>query len=163
MWFSGSNTFDSKEGKELHSAITQLGIILNMPIGSTLVDMYATCWSLSDANKLFDGLRSLKVGADHMALHEDMLIHAEIMDWGIQNDLYTIMLCLSFTLNVENRGCLVIVLQILHSRCGHHSRLIQVSRLMWFFILWKASSFVYPKRETWKGLVYWNKLDKYVH
>ena len=80
MWFSGSNTFDSKEGKELHSAITQLGIILNMLIGSTLVDMYATCGSLSYAYKLFDGLRSLKVGADHMALHEDMLIHAEIMD-----------------------------------------------------------------------------------
>ena len=46
----------------------------------TLVDMYATCGSLSDAYKLFDGLRSLKVGADHMALHEDMLIQAEIMD-----------------------------------------------------------------------------------
>ena len=26
----------------------------------------------------------------HMALHEGMLIHVEIMDWGIQNDLYTI-------------------------------------------------------------------------
>ena len=25
-----------------------------------------------------------------MALHEGMLIHVEIMDWGIQNDLYTI-------------------------------------------------------------------------
>ena len=75
----------------------------------TLVDMYATYGNLSNAYKLFDGLRSLKVGADHMALHEGMLIHAKIMDRGIQNDLYTIMLCLSFMLNVENRGCLVIV------------------------------------------------------
>ena len=71
--------------------------------------MYATCGGLSDACKLFDGLRSLKVGVDHMALHKGMFIHAEIMDRGIQNDLYTLMLCLSFTLNVENRGCLVIV------------------------------------------------------
>ena len=59
--------------------------------------MYATCGSLSDAYKLFD----------HMALHEGMLIHVEIMDHDIQNDLYTIMLCSSFMLTVENRGCLV--------------------------------------------------------
>ena len=30
------------------------------------------------------------MGADHKALQEGMLMHAEIMDWGIQNDLYTI-------------------------------------------------------------------------
>ena len=107
MWFSCSNTFDLKEGKELHIVIAHLGINLDMLIGSTLVYMYATCGSLSDAYKLFDGLRSLNVGADHMALHEGMLIHVEIMDRGIQNYLYTIMLCLSFMLNVENRGCLV--------------------------------------------------------
>ena len=71
--------------------------------------LHATCGKLSDAYKLFEGLRSLKVGVDHMALHEGMFIHAGIMDQGIQNDLYTIMLWLSFTLNMENRGCLVIV------------------------------------------------------
>ena len=109
MWFSCSNKFDLKEGKELHIAIAQLGIQLDMLIGSTQVDMYATCGSLLDAYKLFDGLRSLKVGADHMVVHEGMLIHAKIMDRGIQNYLYTIIHCLSFTLNVENRGCLVIV------------------------------------------------------
>ena len=49
------------------------------------------------------------MGADHVIVHEDMLIHVEIMNRGIQNDVHTIMLCLSFTLNVENRGCLVIV------------------------------------------------------
>ena len=52
---------------------------------------------------------SLKVGVDHIALHDGMFIHVGIMDRGIQNDLYTIMLSLSFMLNVENRGCLVIV------------------------------------------------------
>ena len=78
-----------------------------MLIGSTLVDMHATCGSLPNACKLFDGLRSLKVGADHMALHEGMFIHVEIMDRGIQNYLYTIILCMIFMLNVENRGCLV--------------------------------------------------------
>ena len=49
----------------------------------TLVDMYATYGNLSNAYKLFDGLRSLKVGSDHMVVHEGMLIHAEIMDRGI--------------------------------------------------------------------------------
>ena len=78
-----------------------------MLIGNTLVNMYATYGSLSDAYKLFDGLRSFNVGADHMALHEGILIHEEIMDRGIQNALYTIMFCLSFTLNVEHRGCFV--------------------------------------------------------
>ena len=63
--------------------------------------MYATCGCVSNAYKLFDGLRSLKVSVDHMALHEGMLIHAETMDPGIQIDLYTKMLCLNFTLNVE--------------------------------------------------------------
>ena len=71
--------------------------------------LHATCGRLLDAYKLVEGLRSLKVGVDHMALHDGMFIHAGIMDRGIQNDLYTIMLWLSFTLNMENRGCLVIV------------------------------------------------------
>ena len=62
-----------------------------MLIRST-VDMYATFGSLSDADKMLEGLRSLKVGVDHMALHEGMFIHVGIMDRGIQNDLYTIML-----------------------------------------------------------------------
>ena len=52
------------------------------------VDLHATCGSLSDAYKLFDGLRSLKVGVDHMALHDGMFIHVGIMDQDIQNDLY---------------------------------------------------------------------------
>ena len=129
MWFSCSNTFDLKEGKELHIVIAHLGINLDMLIGSTLVYMYATCGSLSDAYKMFNGLRSLKVGADHMALHEGMLIHAEIMDRGIQNDLYTIMLCLSFTLNVENRGCLVIV-NVVITYC-HRSARYQLGCAHW--------------------------------
>ena len=79
----------------------------------SIVDLHATCGRLSDAYKLFEGLRSLKVGVDHMVVHDDMFIHAGIMDRDIQNDLYTIMLWLSFTLNMENRGCLVII-----CKCG---------------------------------------------
>ena len=38
-------------------AILKLGINLDVLIGSILVYMYATCGSLSDVYKLFDGLR----------------------------------------------------------------------------------------------------------
>ena len=73
------------------------------------VDVHATCGRLLDAYKLFEGPRSLKVGVDRMVVHDGMFIHVGIMDLGIQNDPCTIMLWLSFTLNMENRGCLVIV------------------------------------------------------
>ena len=62
----------------------KLFIIKKKEHESTLVYMYATCGSLSDAYKLFDGLRSLKVGVDHRALHEGMLIHVEIMSYTRQ-------------------------------------------------------------------------------
>ena len=75
--------------------------------------LHATCGRLSNVYKLVEGLRSLKVGVDHMVVHDSMFIHAGIMDRDIQNDLYTIMLWLSFTLNMENRGCLVII-----CKCG---------------------------------------------
>ena len=62
-----------------------LDINLDMLIGITLVYMYATCGSLSNAYKLFDGLRFLNVGADHKDLHEGMLVHAEIMSYTRQD------------------------------------------------------------------------------
>ena len=61
MWLSCGDTQDR--------TIAHLGINLDMLIGS-IVDRYATCGSLSYAYKLFD----------HMALHDGMLIHVEIMD-----------------------------------------------------------------------------------
>ena len=54
----------------------------------SIVDLQATCGRLSDAYKLFEGLRSLKVGVDHMVVHDGMFIHAGIMNRDIQNDLY---------------------------------------------------------------------------
>ena len=79
----------------------------------SIVDLQATCGRLSDAYKLFEGLRSLKVGVDHMVVHDGMFIHAGIMNRDIQNEIYTILLWLSFTLNMENRGCFVII-----CKCG---------------------------------------------
>ena len=65
-----------------------------------------------------------------MVVHEGMLICVEIMDGGIQNDLYTIMFCLSFMLIVENGGFLVIVNVVLY---WMHVKLLKDSMIqMWY-------------------------------
>ena len=63
----------------------------------SIVDLQATCGRLSDAYKLFEGLRSLKVGVDHMVIHDNMFIHAGIMNRDIQNDLYNALIELHTT------------------------------------------------------------------
>ena len=85
-----------------------------MLIGSTLVDMCATCGILSDAYKLFDKLRSLKVGANHMALHEGMFIHAEIMSYTKKkrtnhNRVFFLGISCTMTFNVMNYGIIYFI------------------------------------------------------
>lgn len=41
-------------GIQVHSAIVKLGFSLNPYISSALVDMYGKCWSISNAQKVFD-------------------------------------------------------------------------------------------------------------
>ena len=48
-------------------------------------------------NELFEGLRSLKAGVDHMVIHDGMVIHAGIMNRDIQNDLYNALIELHTT------------------------------------------------------------------
>ena len=135
----------------------------------SIVDVQATCGRLLDAYKLFEGLRSLKVGVDHMVVHDGMFIHAGIMDRGIQNDLYTIMLWLSFTLNMENRGCLVIVnvvvywMHVMTQRWYLDMLNMNMMRkidLVWTYAnSWYVSTIeevfnqVYQKKDSWLAIV----------
>ncbi|KAI5079235.1 hypothetical protein GOP47_0006906 [Adiantum capillus-veneris] len=45
-----------EDGKEIHAFLVKLGIDCDVLIGSTLIDMYATCGKLEDAYKVFDKL-----------------------------------------------------------------------------------------------------------
>ena len=63
----------------------------------SIVDLHATCGRLSDAYKQFERLRSLKVGVDHMGIHDGMFIHVGIMNRDIQNDLYNALIELHTT------------------------------------------------------------------
>ncbi|KAG7010533.1 Pentatricopeptide repeat-containing protein, chloroplastic, partial [Cucurbita argyrosperma subsp. argyrosperma] len=44
-------------GMQVHSAIVKLGFSLNPYISSALVDMYGKCWSMSNAQKVFDEMQ----------------------------------------------------------------------------------------------------------
>ncbi|XP_022986802.1 pentatricopeptide repeat-containing protein At1g11290, chloroplastic-like [Cucurbita maxima] len=44
-------------GIQVHSAIVKLGFSLNPYISSALVDMYGKCWSMSNAQKVFDEMQ----------------------------------------------------------------------------------------------------------
>ena len=56
-----------------------------------------TCRQHVEGYKLFEGLRSLKVGVDHMVIHDFMFIHVGIMNRDIQNDLYNALIELHTT------------------------------------------------------------------
>ncbi|MCO5587842.1 hypothetical protein L7F22_041794 [Adiantum nelumboides] len=45
-----------EEGKGIHAFLVKLGIVCDVCIGSTLIDMYATCGKIEDARKVFDKL-----------------------------------------------------------------------------------------------------------
>mgnify|MGYP000721699647 FL=1 len=95
-------------------------------------------------DRLYTLISSLKVCANHMALQEGMLIHAEITDRGIQNDLYTYNALLALYVEcgkIEDawslffRSCIqdVVSWSMMiqgFNRHGDHSRVIQLFRKM---------------------------------
>ncbi|XP_028801723.1 pentatricopeptide repeat-containing protein At3g63370, chloroplastic [Neltuma alba] len=46
-----------KKGKEIHGFIIRKGFLLEGPIASSLLDMYASCGSLGDSKKLFNSVK----------------------------------------------------------------------------------------------------------
>ena len=56
-------------------------------------------------DRLYTLISSLKVCANHMALQEGMLIHAEITDRGIQNEPLWYALVVRWTWKIEETKC----------------------------------------------------------
>ncbi|KAJ7527660.1 hypothetical protein O6H91_16G065200 [Diphasiastrum complanatum] len=92
-----------EQGKQLHSEIIKRGFLLDVVVGSTLVDMYAKCGCTEDARELFDNMSEPDVVswsamiagyAQNGPAQEALALYEQMKQEGMQPDNVTFVLLL---------------------------------------------------------------------